>query len=267
MMLFPGIVGVLGIVCSCADQTPDRASTAAPSTVRPAPSAATRKTDHAVLVHVKLSDDRFGIENERRRIAGLEDALSQAVTSAGVGEHDGNEVGGGEYTLYAYGPDAQRLAAAMRPILLKANLPRGSYMTIRAGPPGSPEKREDVASAVQKLAPGPAAVRTTAGSPSRSADVGDKVDLSDTAIVPKGFDEGLLQILACPEDKTPVRLATRRQLDDINTKIQRGSVRLRDVSARSKPVEALLIRQDGKLGCEIESGVPVMLIDRAIVLP
>ncbi|WP_406159019.1 hypothetical protein [Streptomyces canus] len=35
--------------------------------------------------------------------------MAAAVEEAGVGEVDGNEFGGGEVVLYAYGPDAQAL--------------------------------------------------------------------------------------------------------------------------------------------------------------
>lgn len=39
----------------------------------------------------------------------VEDELIDAIDSAGVGEFDGNLLGGGEVVLYMYGPDADAL--------------------------------------------------------------------------------------------------------------------------------------------------------------
>jgi len=43
--------------------------------------------------------------------------MESAVEKAGVGEVDGNEFGGGEAVLYAYGPDADALFKVMEPML------------------------------------------------------------------------------------------------------------------------------------------------------
>ena len=60
--------------------------------------------EHAVLVHLKLSDSGFGTEAEREALFELEQRLERAILAAAVGEFDGNEVGEGLCTLYMYGP-------------------------------------------------------------------------------------------------------------------------------------------------------------------
>src|SRR5882672_412205 len=71
---------------------------------------------HAVLVHLKLSDADQGREDEREEIHRWSDKLEQAILAAKAGEFDGDEFGGGECTLYMYGPDADALFAAIQPL-------------------------------------------------------------------------------------------------------------------------------------------------------
>lgn len=94
--------------------------------------------EHAVIVFFPLSDDHFGSDPEFDAMAMLSDALEAAINEAGVGEFDGNELGGGECKLYMYGPDADRLYAAVSPILADSRLVRGGYVVKRYGPAGDP---------------------------------------------------------------------------------------------------------------------------------
>ncbi|MGX1492603.1 hypothetical protein [Streptomyces tendae] len=58
--------------------------------------------------------------------------MAAAVKRAGVGEVDGNEFGGGEAVLYAYGADAEALFKVMEPTL--RGLPfRPVYVVLRQG--------------------------------------------------------------------------------------------------------------------------------------
>ncbi|MET8755927.1 hypothetical protein ABZW32_38420 [Streptomyces sp. NPDC004667] len=58
--------------------------------------------------------------------------LAELIERADVGEFDGNEFGGGEVTLYAYGPDADALFAVMAPVL--RDLPfRPAHIVLRYG--------------------------------------------------------------------------------------------------------------------------------------
>jgi hypothetical protein len=73
--------------------------------------------EHAVIVRFPLSSSAFGTAEERNAVRILEKQVATAIASAAVGELDGHEFGGGEVVLYAYGPDATRLFAAMEPSL------------------------------------------------------------------------------------------------------------------------------------------------------
>lgn len=98
--------------------------------------------EHAVIVHLKLSDDRFGTEEERATVRVLEDALAAAIEKANAGEFDGHEFGGGEAVLYAYGPHAGDLFAAMEPALRDSSI-RPAHAIVRYGSAADQECRED----------------------------------------------------------------------------------------------------------------------------
>jgi hypothetical protein len=70
-----------------------------------------------------------------------ESRLDAAIRSAGAGEYDGDEVATdlSDGLLYMYGPDADRLYAAIRPVLESAAFMRGATVHVRYGPPGSHE--------------------------------------------------------------------------------------------------------------------------------
>ena len=85
-------------------------------------------------------------------------------------------------------------------------------------------------------------------------------------VVPDGFGPEFLEILRCPENLTVVRLATRKELDATNERIKAGKLKNWGGKAVTKPVEAMLIRADDKIGYPFEGAVPVMLIEEALVL-
>jgi hypothetical protein len=94
--------------------------------------------EEAVIVRAALpsGDDDDVID----ALNNLEDLLIEAIASARAGELDGNEVGQGEVKLYMYGPDAERLFAAIEPVLRTASLTQMAAVTVRRGPPGSPSR-------------------------------------------------------------------------------------------------------------------------------
>ena len=75
------------------------------------------------------------------RMAELSDKLTETIEQAGVGEFDGNEIGGGETVLFMYGPDAELLFAAIEPVLRSTPAIKGTKAIIRKGGPGA-EQRE-----------------------------------------------------------------------------------------------------------------------------
>jgi hypothetical protein len=66
----------------------------------------------------------------------------------------------------------------------------------------------------------------------------------DDPVVPAGFDVGLLNILACPENLSPVRLATSNELAGINERVRLKKLRRWDGAPVEGPLEAALIRED-----------------------
>ena len=96
--------------------------------------------EQAVIVHFDYAADSldplFEVEKE----------LENAIEAAGVGELDGNEIAGdlSDGTLFMYGPDAEALFAAVRPILAQARCLRKARVTLRFGPPEdeTPERIE-----------------------------------------------------------------------------------------------------------------------------
>ena len=102
--------------------------------------------EQAVIVHYNLSDDEFGLPEEREAVFRLEDRLTTLVEQHQVGELDGNDFGGGEAVLYCYGPDADRLFAVIEEELRVFGA-RPAYATLRYGEAADPtavERRVDL---------------------------------------------------------------------------------------------------------------------------
>lgn len=74
----------------------------------------------------------------------LERQLESDIAAAKAGEYDGNEIAvdGSDGTLYLYGPDAEKLFAAIRPTLEACSFMKGARVKLRYGPPadGVPER-------------------------------------------------------------------------------------------------------------------------------
>ncbi|GAB7109788.1 hypothetical protein JCM4814A_81030 [Streptomyces phaeofaciens JCM 4814] len=98
--------------------------------------------EEAVIARYRLSDDQYGSRAEREAIFDAERTMTAAVEEAGVGEVDGNEFGGGEVVLYAYGADAAALFKVMEPTL--RGLPfRPAHVVLRQAIPET-ESRVDL---------------------------------------------------------------------------------------------------------------------------
>jgi hypothetical protein len=89
--------------------------------------------EHAVLVRFAYGS------TDLSRLFALEEKLESAIAVAGAGEYDGNEVAtdGSDARLYMYGPDADALFAAVRPVLEASAFMKGAQVTLRYGPPGA----------------------------------------------------------------------------------------------------------------------------------
>ncbi|WP_017462663.1 Trm112 family protein [Dyella ginsengisoli] len=78
------------------------------------------------------------------------------------------------------------------------------------------------------------------------------------------MDKRLLDILCCPVSKTPVRPATRNELDSINRTVAAGElVTVAGAPVKAKVAEAL-ITVDRKVLYRVDDGIPVMLPEEGI---
>lgn len=77
-------------------------------------------------------------------------------------------------------------------------------------------------------------------------------------------DQELLDILVCPEDKTPVKLVGDDVLQKINEAIQAGHLKNRAGERVEESIDGGLLREDGKYLYPIREDIPIMLIDEAI---
>ena len=76
----------------------------------------------------------------------------------------------------------------------------------------------------------------------------------------------LLEILACPETKQPLSIASDEVLSKLNGSIQSGTLRTRGGVQVSKSIDEGLVREDGKILYIVDDGIPVMLIEESIEL-
>ena len=80
------------------------------------------------------------------------------------------------------------------------------------------------------------------------------------------LDPELLDILVCPETRTPVRMADALLLEALNRHIEAGDARNRRGDTLRDPVQAGLVREDGEWLYPIRDGIPIMLIDEAVAV-
>src|SRR3954463_11032333 len=97
-------------------------------------------SEHAVIVHFHYGS------TDLSRIFALEQEIEEAIAAAGVGEFDGNEVAadGSDGSLYMYGPDADRLFEAIRPVLASATCISEVVAPVRYGPPADGTREREV---------------------------------------------------------------------------------------------------------------------------
>jgi len=80
------------------------------------------------------------------------------------------------------------------------------------------------------------------------------------------LDPELLDILVCPETRTPLRMAGDDLLRALNRSVAGGAVRNRRGDLLTDPVTAGLVREDGRYLYVIRYGIPVMLVEQGIPL-
>jgi hypothetical protein len=88
--------------------------------------------EQAVIVYIPLSGDS-GTQDELDMLFNLECELAFEVKAADAGGYDGNEIGGGRFTIFLYGKDADRLAGLTVDVLRRWEIPADSYLIKRYG--------------------------------------------------------------------------------------------------------------------------------------
>lgn len=76
----------------------------------------------------------------------------------------------------------------------------------------------------------------------------------------------LLDILVCPEQRTPLAVANDELLSALNRGVAEGTLKNRGGELVEKPLDAALLREDGQVVYPIFDGIPIMLVDEAIPL-
>lgn len=94
--------------------------------------------EHAVIARYRLTGAGLGVEADWTMVHETTSALRTAITAAGIGEFGGDELGGGEAVLYAYGSDADALFNVMEPALRQLPL-RPGRVQLRYGSVQDPD--------------------------------------------------------------------------------------------------------------------------------
>ena len=79
-------------------------------------------------------------------------------------------------------------------------------------------------------------------------------------------DPELLEILVCPENKTPVKPADEELVAKTNAAIGAGGLKNRGGGLVNATIDGGLVREDGAYMYPIREDIPIMLIDEAIPL-
>ncbi len=91
--------------------------------------------EDAVIVHFQYGS------TDLQPLFALEDRLAAAIDAAGTGQYDGHEIAvdGGDGFLFMYGPNADALFEAVRPILEACDFARGASVILRRVTAGDAE--------------------------------------------------------------------------------------------------------------------------------
>ena len=95
--------------------------------------------EQAVLLRLRLPDGQA--RDEAPGIVALEEAIESALREHRAGELDGHDLRDGVWTLYLYGPDANRILESIAEVVREARLDPSSHAIMRFGGRGAREER------------------------------------------------------------------------------------------------------------------------------
>lgn len=83
---------------------------------------------------------------------------------------------------------------------------------------------------------------------------------------PRMVSPELLELLVCPETKQTLKPADAGLLERLNQAVKEKNLRNQGGDRVKEPMEAGLVREDGKVLYPVKDDIPVMLLDEAIRL-
>ena len=95
--------------------------------------------EQTLLLQLRLPEGQAG--DEAPAIIALEEAIEAALRRDRSGEFDGHDLRDGVWTLYLYGPDADRTFESIEGVLRSVPLEPGSQAIMRYGGRGAREER------------------------------------------------------------------------------------------------------------------------------
>ncbi len=76
----------------------------------------------------------------------------------------------------------------------------------------------------------------------------------------------LLDLLACPEKKTPLRVADAGLVDKLNAAVDKGKLRDRGGRVLGQRLQGALVREDGEIAYPVFDDMPWLVVDAGIEL-
>jgi hypothetical protein len=95
--------------------------------------------EQALLLRLRLPESQVG--DETPTIIALEESIESALRQHRTGEFDGHDLRDGVWTLYLYGPDANRIFESVEEVVRRARLDPSSHAIMRFGGRGAREER------------------------------------------------------------------------------------------------------------------------------
>ena len=99
--------------------------------------------EQALLLRLRLPESQT--DDETPTIVALEEAIESALRAHRSGEFEGHDLRDGVWTLYLYGPDAERIFESVAEVVRGARLDPSSHAVLRFGGRGAREERISLA--------------------------------------------------------------------------------------------------------------------------